>query len=61
MNMRDENTRLRELLETTLTYSHSMPTSLVTAIKKELLIKDLPSLDHIPPSLWKGTPKEKRE
>ncbi len=32
-----------------------------TQILAELVIKDLPSLDHIPPNLWKGTPKEKRE
>ena len=32
----DENLRLRELLEKALVYSHSMPTTLVAAIEKEV-------------------------
>lgn len=31
-----ESERLRELLEKVLVYSHSMPTTLVAAIKKEV-------------------------
>ncbi len=32
----DENRRLRELLEKAVVYSHSMPTTLVAAIEKEV-------------------------
>ncbi len=35
-DLRSENERLRELLEKALTHSHSMPTTLVAVIEKEM-------------------------